>query len=86
LSMYAERPRLAQYANRIADWLSKEGFTICYTYANRKHHYYLWRAFPVRIKPDTFRRILCELSRHPEYTLQKYGYVVGQESGYYWIE
>ena len=84
--MYEGRPRLRFYLERVSDWLFTQGLNVCYTYANRRHHYVLWRMFPVKIKPDTFRRILCELANNSNYTLQKYGYVVGQKDGYYWIE
>jgi len=86
LSMYESRPRLRYLFNKVAGWLFTEGLDICYTYSNRKHHYVLWRMCPIKIKPDTFRRILCELYNQRELTLQKYGYNVGQENGYYWIE
>ena len=86
MSIYVSRPRLRQLFNSISEWFFTEGLNLCYTYANRKHHYFLWRACPIRIKPDTFRRILCELYNNREMVMQKYGYNVGQENGYYWIE
>ncbi|MEM3145549.1 MAG: hypothetical protein QW332_06145 [Thermoproteota archaeon] len=86
MSIYDKKPRLRFYFYKVADWIFSQGIDICYTYENRKHHYVLWKMFPIRIKPDTFRRILCELSNRREYTLQKYGLALVQKNGYYWLE
>lgn len=77
---------MRQMFDRIAEWFFTEGVNVCYTYVNRKHHYVLWKICPIRIKPDTFRRILCEFYNKREFIMREYGYNVGQENGYYWIE
>jgi hypothetical protein len=78
LSVYNQRPRLKYLYLNVSDWFLTEGYKICYKYERRKHHYVLWRMCPIRIKPDTFRRMLCQLAKdHSD--------CVGQENGYYWV-